>query len=147
MSSKTIRFITIDDMTKLEIGSMATKYRIVPKIDGEVLTRYQNSLTTPHFMIRKVIFNANCTIICTNTTKVVCRCHNEKFDEEKGLYIALLKLNGYTYSRLKRELERIGCMSDKAEKAYAYAMLINKYKYSDIMLTSILENAVRQNKR
>lgn len=98
--------------------------------------------------LAQIIFNDKCTIAILNNQKAVVKCHEEEFDEEKGMYMALLKLNGYTHSKLKKELSKIGCNDCiKAEKAYAYALLVNKYSYTNDMLASLLKNAQRQTKK
>lgn len=117
------------------------------KLNTDYTTEVLRAIETIHrLMGLKVIFNEPYTIIRTKESKAIVKCHNEEFDEEKGLFMALLKLNGYPHSRLKSKLETIGCTTDKAEKAYAYAVLKNKYYYSDESLAVMLKNAIRQNK-
>lgn len=95
----------------------------------------------------KIIFSEKCTIAIVGNDKAIVRCHEEEFEEEKGMYMALLHLNGYTNSRLTRELERLDCATNEAEKAYAYALLVNKYSYTKEQLAEMLKNAKRQEKK
>lgn len=54
----------------------------------------------------KVIFNQPATILYKDGKKYVSKCEsNERFDEEKGLIMCLLKSHGYTYGDIERLLK------------------------------------------
>ena len=50
----------------------------------------------------KVIFNNPATILFVDDEKFVVKCHEEEFDEEKAVAIALCKSFGISYMDLKR---------------------------------------------
>ena len=63
--------------------------------------------------IKRVIFNPPATIVLwEDGTKTVVKCHNEPFDKEKGLAMALLRAK---HGSGIRKLFRKWCADDKDE--------------------------------
>lgn len=63
----------------------------------------------------KVIFNDPATILFVDGEKFVVKCHEEKFDEEKAVAIALLKSFGISYPDLKRIIKNAKRPESKKE--------------------------------
>ena len=73
--------------------------RPIVELQGEILEQL-DVMPTPG--IKKVIFNTPATIILWNDgTKTVSKCHNEKFDKEKGFAMAVAKKAVGSYAKMK----------------------------------------------
>lgn len=72
-------------------------------LKGDIIEQL-DSMPTPG--IKKVIFNSPATIILWNDgTKTVSKCHNEKFDKEKGFAMAVAKKTVGSYAKIKKLIE------------------------------------------
>ena len=77
--------------------------RPIVELQGEILEQL-DVMPTPG--IKKVIFNTPATIILWNDgTKTVSKCHNEKFDKEKGFAMAVAKKAVGSYVKIKKLIE------------------------------------------
>lgn len=75
----------------------------IVELQGEILEQL-DVMPTPG--IKKVIFNTPATIILWNDgTKTVSKCHNEKFDKEKGFAMAVAKKAVGSYAKIKKLIE------------------------------------------
>lgn len=63
----------------------------------------------------KVIFNDPATILFVDDEKFVVKCHEEEFDEEKAVAIALCKSFGISYPDLKRIIKNAKRPENKKE--------------------------------
>ena len=73
--------------------------------DGLPVLKRTYDLGRWHPSIRKVIFNDPATIIMWGDgTKTVVKAHNEKYDPEKGLAMAIAEKYYGTYSKFKKEM-------------------------------------------
>lgn len=73
------------------------------ELEGEIIERLD---IMPAPGIKKVIFNTPATIILWNDgTKTVSKCHNEKFDKEKGFAMAVAKKAVGSYAKIKKLIE------------------------------------------
>lgn len=73
-------------------------------LEGEIIERLD---IMPAPGIKKVIFNNPATIILWNDgTKTVSKCHNEKFDKEKGFAMAVAKKTVGSYAKIKKLIDQ-----------------------------------------
>lgn len=66
--------------------------------------------------IEKIIFNEPATILFAFGKKYTVKAHKEKFDKEKGLALALLKLYGISYPDLKRMIKNATDQKENKKK-------------------------------
>lgn len=72
-------------------------------------------------IITKVIFNDPATIVFFGDVKIVSKCHDEEFDEKKGLLMCIAKAHGCSHSHLKAILKQRGLVgSQDAELCLLY---------------------------
>lgn len=82
-------------------------YEIFPKLNLPKLGKQKKDVM--------VIFNNPATILFVAGDKFVVKCHEEKFDEEKAVAIALLKSFGISYPDLKRIIKNAKRPENKKE--------------------------------
>lgn len=76
----------------------------IVELQGEILEHLD---VMPAPGIKKVIFNTPATIILWNDgTKTVSKCHNEKFDKEKGFAMAVAKKAVGSYAKIKKLIDQ-----------------------------------------
>lgn len=74
------------------------------ELEGEIIEQLD---IMPAPGIKKVIFNSPATIILWNDgTKTVSKCHNEKFDKEKGFAMAVAKKTVGSYAEIKKLIDQ-----------------------------------------
>lgn len=74
------------------------------ELEGEIIEQLD---IMPAPGIKKVIFNNPATIILWNDgTKTVSKCHNEKFDKEKGFAMAAAKKTVGSYAKIKKLIDQ-----------------------------------------
>lgn len=74
------------------------------ELEGEIIEQLD---IMPAPGIKKVIFNNPATIILWNDgTKTVSKCHNEKFDKEKGFAMAVAKKTVGSYAKIKKLIDQ-----------------------------------------
>ena len=94
--------IKLDRLEKLEKKRIAIPSPFMDRLDNSYL-----------LCIKRVIFNPPATIVLwENGEKTVVKCHNEPFDKEKGLAMALLRAK---HGSGIRKLFKKWCADDKDE--------------------------------
>ena len=89
--------------------------------------------------ITKVIFNDPATIVFFGDDKIVSKCHEEQFDEKKGLLMCIAKAHGCTHSHLKAILKQRGLAgSQDAELCLLYD-IAGKYFYGFEKIEELVE--------
>lgn len=89
-------------MRNVSIERNAYSYGEYPRVEleGEIIEQLD---IMPAPGIKKVIFNSPATIILWNDgTKTVSKCHNEKFDKEKGFAMAVAKKIVGSYAKMQK---------------------------------------------
>lgn len=92
----------INEYVKYSMADVENTQQLYPRLTMPRLV--------PHFDIQKVIFNDPATIVFwTDGSKTVVEAHNETFDREKGLAMAVVKKyfgnKGNYYNNIKKWLE------------------------------------------
>ena len=97
----------IDEYEKGRVEIKVDTGRATPAYPIKDITR-----VNPYFGVKNIIFNGPATIVMwTDGTKTVVKCHEEDFDKEKGLAMAICKKvmgnKGNYYNVIKKLLKAV----------------------------------------
>lgn len=89
--------------------------------------------------ITKVIFNNPATIVFFGNDKVVSKCHDEQFDEKKGLLMCIAKAHGCTHSHLKAILKQRGLAGNQDAELCLLYDIAGNYFYGFERIEELVE--------